>query len=290
MSFESDINAAITESSLYQPYGASLANSTQSSKKVSPYSFSGKEQDGSGLYYFEARYYDPVTTRFISPDPLFAVETEKCIESIVECNLYQYTGNNPVNYLDLMGLDRYEIAAEVVAVFAGGGKGAASVYLNTDNGEIGGSFSIGPRAGLDVGAGLEFSSSESHGVAVNDVSVDYTVDIEAGALIGSYSHDIVSSEDGIVSLDPDIRNGEFSFAFESNAMGAASNLNKFSPRFGASVGPNISLSGSSSIIPDTYNAAKEVGADIASGIGSGVDLLGDVIVQGAKNLNLIESE
>ena len=100
MSFESDANGQITESSLYQPYGASLANSTQSSKKVSPYSFSGKEQDGSGLYYFEARYYDPVTTRFISPDPLFAVEMEKCIESIVECNLYQYTANNPVNAID----------------------------------------------------------------------------------------------------------------------------------------------------------------------------------------------
>jgi hypothetical protein len=28
---------------------------------------------------------------------------EKCIESIVECNLYQYTGNNPVNRVDLTG-------------------------------------------------------------------------------------------------------------------------------------------------------------------------------------------
>ena len=103
VAFESDEQGNITESSQYQPYGASFANTPQSNDKVSTYSFSGKEQDGSGLYYFEARYYDPVTTRFISPDPLFAVDMEKCLESIVECNLYQYTGNNPVIFIDPTG-------------------------------------------------------------------------------------------------------------------------------------------------------------------------------------------
>jgi RHS repeat-associated protein len=103
VAFETNVDGDITESSNYQPYGSAKANSQQSYEKVGTYSFSGKEQDGSGLYYFEARYYDPVTTRFISPDPLFAVEMEKCLESIIECNLYQYTGNNPVVFVDLSG-------------------------------------------------------------------------------------------------------------------------------------------------------------------------------------------
>ena len=103
MAFETDESGAVSQASLYQPYGASLKDSKKASEKVSTYSFSGKEEDGSGLYYFEARYYDPVTTRFVSPDPLFAVDMEKCIESIIECNLYQYTGNNPVNFVDPTG-------------------------------------------------------------------------------------------------------------------------------------------------------------------------------------------
>jgi RHS repeat-associated protein len=105
VAFETNVDGDITESSNYQPYGSAKANSQQSYEKVGTYSFSGKEQDGSGLYYFEARYYDPVTTRFITPDPLFAGEMAKCIESIIECNLYQYTGNNPVVYMDDSGLE-----------------------------------------------------------------------------------------------------------------------------------------------------------------------------------------
>lgn len=84
----------------YQPYG-DAANIQPS--RVQPYGFSGKERDDSGLMYFEARYYDPVSGRFISPDPLFAEQMDKCLGSVIECNLYQYTGNNPVNFTDPSG-------------------------------------------------------------------------------------------------------------------------------------------------------------------------------------------
>ena len=95
-----DINGAVKQGAQYLPYGAP-ANAQDS--KLQPYGFSAKERDASELMYFEARYYDPLSTRFISPDPLFAAEMEKCVESIIECNLYQYTGNNPVNFVDTEG-------------------------------------------------------------------------------------------------------------------------------------------------------------------------------------------
>jgi RHS repeat-associated protein len=99
-----DVNGIVKQGAEYLPYGAP-ANAQDS--KLQPYGFSAKERDASELMYFEARYYDPLSARFISPDPLFAAEMEKCIESIVECNLYQYTGNNPVNFVDPSGLLKF---------------------------------------------------------------------------------------------------------------------------------------------------------------------------------------
>ncbi|MFT7111255.1 MAG: RHS repeat-associated protein [Psychrobacter glaciei] len=104
-----DVNGIVKQGAEYLPYGAP-ANAQDS--KLQPYGFSAKERDASELMYFEARYYDPLSTRFISPDPLFAAEMEKCIESIIECNLYQYTGNNPVNWLDFLGLEMYALGQE----------------------------------------------------------------------------------------------------------------------------------------------------------------------------------
>lgn len=66
-----------------------------------PCGFSGKERDDSWLLYFEARYYDPLSGRFISPDPLFSEQMDKCMSSVIECNLYQYTGNNPVMFVNI---------------------------------------------------------------------------------------------------------------------------------------------------------------------------------------------
>ena len=133
MAFETDESGAVSQASLYQPYGASLKDSNKASEKVSTYSFSGKEEDGSGLYYFEARYYDPVTTRFVSPDPLFAVDMEKCIESIIECNLYQYTGNNPVNFVDPDGMEVLTAGLELNApVLSGVISGAIGLFSDRD--------------------------------------------------------------------------------------------------------------------------------------------------------------
>jgi hypothetical protein len=51
--------------------------------------------EGNGLFYMWARYYDPEVGRFISKDP---------IGFLGGLNLYTYTGNNPVNWIDPMGL------------------------------------------------------------------------------------------------------------------------------------------------------------------------------------------
>ena len=127
MALTTDVNGAVKHSDQYLPYGASTVHPEP--VEGQPYGFSAKERDASELMYFEARYYDPLSTRFISPDPLFAAEMEKCVESIIECNLYQYTGNNSIV--------RTNEGGEVFAhISIGAGVGAAfstiDYFISTD--------------------------------------------------------------------------------------------------------------------------------------------------------------
>ncbi len=58
---------AIATSYTYQPFGGTTTSGTQNGN---PYQFTGRENDGTGLYYFRARYYSQMLQRFISQDPI----------------------------------------------------------------------------------------------------------------------------------------------------------------------------------------------------------------------------
>jgi RHS repeat-associated protein len=61
-----------------------------------PYMFQGQRYDEeSSLYYFKNRYYDPEHGGFLSRDPKGFVDGP---------NLYAFVNNNPINYVDPMGL------------------------------------------------------------------------------------------------------------------------------------------------------------------------------------------
>ena len=68
-----------------------------------PFQYTGRENDGTGLYYYRARYYSPELQRFVSEDPIGF--NGGSINPMSETNLYLYTANNPVNRKDPKGLN-----------------------------------------------------------------------------------------------------------------------------------------------------------------------------------------
>ncbi len=83
---------AIVEQYSYDPYGATTASM---SGFDNPYQYTGRENDGDGLYYYRARYYAPAMGRFISEDPLgFGGGGE---------NFYGYVLQDPINGIDPYG-------------------------------------------------------------------------------------------------------------------------------------------------------------------------------------------
>jgi RHS repeat-associated protein len=83
---------AVTTQYTYEPFG-NTSNSGPASTNA--FQYTGRENDGTGLYFNRARYYNPTLQRFISQDPIgFGGGTT---------NLYSYTANSPTNLTDPSG-------------------------------------------------------------------------------------------------------------------------------------------------------------------------------------------
>lgn len=88
-----DAAGNLTTQYTFEPFG----NTTQTGAANSnSYQYTGRENDGTGLMYYRARYYSPTTQRFISQDPI-GFDGD-------DVNLYAYVGNNPIKYIDPLGL------------------------------------------------------------------------------------------------------------------------------------------------------------------------------------------
>src|SRR5207249_4166530 len=97
----------------YEPFGPT---STTGAANSNPFQYTARENDGTGLYYYRARYYHPGLARFIAEDPIqFAGG---------DVNLYIYVWNDPTRFVDPFGLWGFGIegggTAEVGAGPSGG--------------------------------------------------------------------------------------------------------------------------------------------------------------------------
>src|SRR5574344_2723828 len=99
-SYVTDKKGNATQYDAYLPYGELLVDEHSCSEDM-PYKFNGKEMDEeTGLYYYGARYMNPVTSLWYGVDPL--------AEKYVATGGYVYTLDNPVKLVDPDGQHRVE--------------------------------------------------------------------------------------------------------------------------------------------------------------------------------------
>ena len=115
---ELDRNAHLISHEHYYPFGgtASLAAGSELEVSYKTIRYSGKELDDTGLYYYGRRYYAPWLQRWISADPAGAVDG---------WNLYAMVGNNPVSFVDELGLTRglnEKVSSRTTSMIIEGGK------------------------------------------------------------------------------------------------------------------------------------------------------------------------
>jgi len=87
-----DAVASLQTQYTYDPFGLTT---TLGSSSTNQQQYAGRENDGTGLYFYRGRYYNPTLQRFVSKDPIGIAGG---------INLYSYVGNDPVNFVDPFGL------------------------------------------------------------------------------------------------------------------------------------------------------------------------------------------
>ena len=88
-----DPTGAVQTEYTYEPFGRTTLTGAAN---TSSYQYTGRENDGTGLYYHRSRYYHPALQRFVAEDPIEFRGGD--------INLYGYVGNNPTHFTDPFGL------------------------------------------------------------------------------------------------------------------------------------------------------------------------------------------
>ncbi len=101
----------------YEPFG----NTATSGSSASTYEYTGRENDGDGLYFLRARYYNPTLQRFLSEDPIGLGGG---------INFYRYGMDQPTDFTDPAGLN-----VTVTYYQGAGGLGHIGIGVNTSTTE-----------------------------------------------------------------------------------------------------------------------------------------------------------
>ena len=140
----------------YDAYGnCKIFKDTDNIATYNPYRYRGYYYDEeTGLYYLQARYYDPRTGRFLNADSVEYADPE----TLNGLNLYAYCGNNPVMNVDPTGrafftalLIGLVVGAIIGGVIGGTVKGVEAYEDGARDWELAGEIIEGAAIGAVVG-------------------------------------------------------------------------------------------------------------------------------------------
>ena len=151
-SYITDAKANITQFDAYLPYGELLVDEHTSTEEM-PYKFNGKELDQeAGLYYYGARYMNPVISIWYGVDAL----TEK----YPTIGGYVYCAGNPVKLKDPDGRDQYDIndSGEIIKVTPDNNQDA---FFKVNRNEDGSYSRTGKNLILPSGTVVDFCNNQT---------------------------------------------------------------------------------------------------------------------------------
>jgi RHS repeat-associated protein len=189
----------------YEPFGSETATGSSSTNS---YTYTGRESDGTGLYYYRARYYSPGLNRFLSEDPLVKISRKS--------NAYLYVSNSPITFADPSGLLEF-------SAFGG-------LQLRVS----------GPFGGLDVALGLRSGTEGPGGGRVEGFANARALATGGAAagrgFFGGFALRDVSKVAGLTEIFIDTPFGGLSLLFDGDQLvgGAIGG-----PSAGAAVGASI---------------------------------------------------
>ncbi|MBL8024468.1 MAG: RHS repeat-associated core domain-containing protein [Elusimicrobia bacterium] len=200
-----------TQSMEYLPFGGLFKREGTAS---TDWQYTGQRQDDStGLYFYNARYYDPGLGKFVSPDPIISNPYNP-----QNLNRYSYVENNPINYIDPTGHWKFKNffksfiqVAAVVAVIAigpqaswwayaavGGVTAAATTALTSGSnfGDILKAGAVGFAAGAAAGVVASDFNSAIGGAASNAFGsgVGGFMGAVSGGAAGGYAAGVTAAE------------------------------------------------------------------------------------------------
>ncbi len=192
-----------------------------------------------GLYHYKARAYAPGIGRFLQTDPVGYDDG---------VNWYDYVHGDPVDGRDPSGLGELSLGVEAEATVVLGGKIGIEVTFDTKTLSNGGSISIGPTVGANVGVGGSASSQASSTTSVSRTRVD--ANVSGQALFLGVSKRIATTEGSGTRLRA---------VGDATRLSAAKSGESVRGKLGigASASLQFTAQGKTSIIKDTVQAASQ---------------------------------